>query len=74
MLQAYEAVIDNGKINWLDTPPNLDNQKVAVIILPTQSTQPSPKQRKIGSLAGKATFPDDINKYDDEVAQLFGVE
>ena len=29
-------------------------------------------ERRIGMLAGKAKFPDDINKYDDEVMRLFG--
>lgn len=34
MLYAYEAILENGKLTWLDTPPNLEKQKVEVLILP----------------------------------------
>lgn len=87
MLHAYEAVIENGALRWLDTVPNLEQQTVQVIILPKQSAIREPitnqitqanatqsHQRVLGALAGKAQFPDDINKYDDEVARLFGVD
>lgn len=75
MLNAYQAVITNGQLTWLDPIPNLENQTVTVIVLPNQPAEkPADKPRKIGMSAGKTKFPDDINKYDDEVARLFGVE
>ncbi len=33
MLNAYEAVFENGNLKWLDIPPNLENQKFQVIFL-----------------------------------------
>ena len=73
MLNAYQAVIKNGQLTWLDPIP-LENQTVTVIALPNQSDDHfERKPRKIGMSAGKAKVPDDINKYDDEVAKLFGV-
>lgn len=92
MLNAYEAILENGQLTWLDPIPNFEKSKVKVIVLPDNDEQKKQRQlnsindeanqtygqyeksKRIGMLAGKAKFPDDINKYDDEVAQLFGVE
>lgn len=76
MLQTYEALLNkNGQVTWLDTPPVVNNVKVLItVVSDTEDTTQDLGQRRIGSLAGKAKFPDDINKYDDEVAKLFGVE
>lgn len=92
MLNAYEAILENGQLTWLDPIPNFEKSKVKVIVLPdndepkkqrqlnsindeaNQTYGQYEKSKRIGMLAGKAKFPDDINKYDDEVAQLFGVE
>lgn len=38
MLNAYETIIRNGNLKWLDIPPNLEHRKVQVIILPTTET------------------------------------
>lgn len=95
MLNAYQAIIKNGQLTWLDPMPNLENQTVTVIVLPNETFNDKSdnkprkiemlvdnvddsnwyqKSKRIGMSAGKAKFPDDINKYDDEVARLFGVE
>lgn len=81
MLNAYKATYKNGELIWLDTPPNLEHQEFDVIFL--QKEQPVDKgrydpnkkgERRVGALAGKVKFPDDINKYDDEILEIFGID
>lgn len=75
MLKTYEAILNNGQLTWLDTPPIAENAKVYVTVMERQlSAKQDSNPRRIGMSAGKATLPDDINKYDDEVAKLFGVQ
>lgn len=81
MLNAYTATYKNGEFIWRDTPPNLETQEFDVVFLPKEKPvetgryDPTKKgEQRTGMLAGKAIIPDDINKYDDEVAKLFGIE
>lgn len=78
MLNEYKAILDNGQLTWIDPMPNVQKTEVRVILLSNAEIDDNPNQyqksRRIGMSAGKAKFPDDINKYDDEVARLFGVE
>ncbi|MEI6707902.1 MAG: hypothetical protein WCK96_12305 [Methylococcales bacterium] len=47
MLKSYEAIYDNGKLNWLGTKPNLTKAKVIVVIEESETeTQQSIKQLK----------------------------
>lgn len=32
MLKSYEAIYDNGQLNWLGTKPNLTRAKVIVVV------------------------------------------
>lgn len=75
MLQTYEALLNNnGQLTWLDTPPVANNAKVLVTVVSDNENKQNQGQRRIGLLAGQAIIPDDINKYDDEIAKMFGVE
>lgn len=75
MLKTYEAILNNGQLTWLDTPPTASHAKVFVTVMaddkPLQKEQ---KERKLGFMRGEIHVPDDINQYDDEVAKLFGVD
>ena len=47
MLKSYEAIYDNGRLNWLGTKPNLTKAKVIVVIEESETdTQQSIKQLK----------------------------
>lgn len=82
MLQSYQAVIEQGQLKWLDTPPQVQNARLIVTLLPDDLTQNYSQtydlnkkgEKRFGFMQGQGDFPDDINKYDDEVAKLFGVE
>lgn len=82
MLNAYEAVIENGNLKWLDTPPNLENRKVQVIILSTTENQDNGRydlskdgEKRLGFMREeKMIVPDDINKYDNEILEIFGID
>lgn len=72
MLKTYEAVLNNGQLTWLDTPPMTTNAKVFVTVMADDN--PVQKERKLGFMRGEITVPDDINFADDDIAKLFGVD
>jgi hypothetical protein len=48
MLQTYEAIYRNGRLEWLDTPPAIAEARVIVTILPSENPLPeqAPRRRK----------------------------
>lgn len=44
MLNSYQAKIVNNQLEWIDTPPVLDDVQVIITVLPKQTT---PTQRKM---------------------------
>lgn len=68
MLNAYEAVFENGNLKWLDIPPNLENQKFQVIFLQKEIPVEmgfydlnKEGEQRWGFMEGEMTVPDDIN-------------
>ncbi|WP_201586591.1 hypothetical protein [Psychrobacter jeotgali] len=80
MLNSYRAVIEEGKIKWLDTPPLVTSAQVIVTVLSpvekdtSEDTQGVKQKRKLGFMQGEMTVPDDIHWGDERVQDLFGVE
>lgn len=80
MLNSYRAVIEEGKIKWLDTPPSLNSAQVIVTVLSpvkkdtSADTQDVKQKRKLGFMQGEMKVPDDIHWGDEQVQDLFGVE
>ncbi len=85
MLQSYQAIMEQGHLKWLDTPPLVNHARVIVTVLPTETedltTYPTASvkkyangERKLGFMQGEMTIPDDIHWGDDEVQKLFGIE
>lgn len=35
MLKSYEALLDHGQIRWLESPSNLEMDRLIVIVLPS---------------------------------------
>jgi hypothetical protein len=63
MLQSYEAIYRNGKLEWLDTPPAVEEARVIVTVLPVQTVapEPAPKRRQPpAKLKGAARAVGDI--------------
>ena len=60
MLQSYQAVIEQGQLKWLDTPPQMQNARLIVTFLPDD-------------LVFNQSLTYDLNKKG-ERAKLFGVE
>jgi hypothetical protein len=48
MLKSYEAIYDHGQIRWLETPPDVDEARVIVTVLPAQvaETTAAPRRRR----------------------------
>jgi len=38
MLKSYEAIYDHGQIRWLDAPPDVDEARLIVTLLPWVET------------------------------------
>ena len=47
MLKGYEAIYDQGKIHWVDAPPELANARLIITVLPesAEPTETAPKPR-----------------------------
>lgn len=86
MLNAYEAVVKNGQITWRGTSPELANEALEVVVLP-KSALSAPKQptdelydlnkegeKRWGFMQGQLNVPDDIDCYNDEILDLFGID
>lgn len=46
MLQTYEAIYRNGRLEWLDSPPTIDEARVIVTILPSENPLPQPASKR----------------------------
>lgn len=49
MLKSYEAIYDHGQIHWLDTPPDVEEARIIVTVLPAQVARTeakTPKRRR----------------------------
>jgi hypothetical protein len=40
MLKSYEAIYDHGQIRWLETPPDVEEARIIVTVLPPQAIGP----------------------------------
>ena len=80
MLHSYQAVLEQGQIKWIDTPPDVTSARVIVTVLPSKEDAVSSKKisnnkkRRLGFMQGKMTVPDDINWGDEQVREMFGVK
>lgn len=68
MLDTYQAKIINNKLQWLDTPPDLQNADVIVTVLP-KTTQTKRKMPEI--LKGRGETIGDIMDTSDMTSGLF---
>lgn len=60
MLKSYEAVYENGQIQWLDEQPSVQSARVIVTVL-EEKTLPTVKRRTFPTeLAGKVEILGDI--------------
>lgn len=39
MLKSYEAIYDHGQIRWLDAPPDVDQARLIVTLLPLSGAE-----------------------------------
>lgn len=51
MLKSYEAIYDDGHLQWLETPPRLKHARVMVVIAEPddEGAIPSPRQEANGA-------------------------
>lgn len=61
MLNSYEAIYDQGLIQWIDQPPPLEKAHVIVTVLPAANEPERPVLRRPSPLiAGKGLIVGDI--------------
>jgi hypothetical protein len=46
MLQSYEAILRNGVLQWIDSPPELAEVRVIVTVLPPAETKKETQVRQ----------------------------
>ncbi len=79
MLNSYRAVIEEGKIKWLDVPPSVTSAEVIITVLsPVEDTksldsQAIKQKRKLGFMQGEMTLPDNIHWGDKQVQDLLNL-
>ena len=56
MLKSYEAIYDNGKLNWIGIKPNLNKVKVIIVVEEAETGV----QQSIKQLKGIAPKPERI--------------
>jgi hypothetical protein len=59
MLQSYEAIIENGQIQWLTDAPQLSKARVIITIL-ADSEPPVSRRTPPASIAGKGKTLGDL--------------
>lgn len=76
MLKSYEAIYENGILNWVDAEPTFDKVKVLVIFEENILEKTGTVQRTIKSLKGIAPKPDTIISLDkmNEAIQIEGAK
>ena len=78
MSNSYQALLENGRIKWLETPPNVTSAKVIITVLQLEESALSEekagvkKKRQLGFMQGKMTVPDGIHWGDEEIKEMFG--
>ncbi|MBF0181067.1 MAG: hypothetical protein HQM03_13680 [Magnetococcales bacterium] len=64
MLKSYEAIYDRGQFRWLGPPPDIEQARVIVTVLPPQQTiaHEKPISRPLPSdkIKGSTRIPGDI--------------
>jgi hypothetical protein len=65
MLKSYEAIYEHGRIRWLETPPDVDQARVIVTVLPppvagASATVPERHHRPPERLKGSTRVAGDI--------------
>jgi hypothetical protein len=55
MLKSYEAIYENGKLNWLGITPNIKKTKVIVVV---EETEVGSNAQSIKQLKGIAPKPE----------------
>ena len=58
MLQTYEAILNQGQVQWLDEQPNIDNVRILITVL--DDLKPRIKRQAPASISGKAKTVGDI--------------
>lgn len=58
MLKSYEAIYENGRLNWLGTKPTLTKAKVIVVV--EENDLKSNTYQSIKQLKGMAPKPDRV--------------
>ena len=74
MLKSYEAIYENGRLNWLGTKPNLTKAKVIVVV--AENNLESHSNQSIKQLKGIAPKPERIISLEemDTAIQLEGAK
>lgn len=60
MFQSYEAIYRNGKLEWLDTPPVVEEARVIVTVLSTRQAAVPARRQPPAKLKGTARTLGDI--------------
>jgi len=60
MLKSYEAIYNDGQIQWLTDRPEIETAKVLVTVLEETSKTPSKRRVAPASIAGKGKTLGDI--------------
>ena len=77
MPNSYQALLENGQIKWLETPPDVISAKVIITVLPPEEVALSEKKvgikkkRQLDFMLGEMTVPDDIHWGDEEGEAVF---
>jgi predicted DNA-binding antitoxin AbrB/MazE fold protein len=74
MLKSYEAIYDNGQLNWLGKIPAINKAKVIVVI--EENTVEEPTRQSIKELKGIAPKPQRVISLEemDNAIQLEGAK
>lgn len=75
MLKSYEAIYENGVLNWVDAKPSFDKVKV-LVIFEENIIEKNTEQRSIKNLKGIAPKPHKIISIDEmnEAIQIEGAK
>ena len=76
MLKSYEAIYENGVLNWVDAKPSFDKVNVLVIFEENIIEKKNTVQRTIKNLKGIAPKPHEIISIDEmnEAIQIEGAK
>jgi hypothetical protein len=62
MLKSYEAIYDHGKISWVDAPPDVEQARLIITVLPGKPVEEekTPKRQPPEKLKGSVHILGDI--------------